>query len=55
MKNEQKLFERLIRASQGLSYWSKELLKVNKAIEKSIATAGKKQMPRKGRKMEKFR
>jgi hypothetical protein len=34
---EQNIIERLMRATQGLAYWSRELLKVNAAIERYIA------------------
>jgi hypothetical protein len=34
---EQKIIERLMRATHGLAYWSRELLKVNAAIERCVA------------------
>jgi hypothetical protein len=33
---ERKIIERLMRATQDLAYWSRELLKVNAAIERSV-------------------
>jgi len=36
---ETQLIKKLIRASQGLAYWSKELLKTNKAIQQHIKSS----------------
>lgn len=48
MEKEKNLFVRLIRASQGLAYWSKEFLQVKKAIEKKASAPQRKQGQAKG-------